>query len=105
MDITKLREQTAAARASKEKIEDAEFSTSLFRKYFDALIKEAAANGKSKISINFYRAKEHIFCERYCSPAIEAAIRHYSREGFYVRKENCLSPNGYGNTNLIISWM
>ena len=105
MDITKLREQTAAARASKEKIEDAEFSTSLFRKYFDALIKEAAANGEGKISTNFYCAKEHIFCERYCSPAIEAAIRHYSREGFYVRKENCLSPNGYGNTNLIISWM
>ena len=70
MDVTKLREQTAAVRASKEEIEDAEFSTSLLRKYFDALIKEAATNGEGKISTNFYCAKEHILMlalEKFCT--------------------------------------
>ena len=105
MDITKLREQTAAARASKEKIEDDEFNTSLLRKNLDTLIQEAASNGKSELSLNFYCIKEIVLGERYGGPTIEAAIRHYSREGFYVRKENWRSTNDYGNTSLIISWM
>ena len=105
MDIIKLREQTAAARAYKEKIEDDEFNTSLLRKNLDTLIQEAASKGKSELSLNFCCIKEIVLGERYGGPTIEAAIRHYSREGFYVRKENWLSRNDYGNTSLIISWM
>lgn len=104
MDIAKLRRQTASVRASKEAIEDAEFNSSPLRHHIDKLIKEAAKNGKYKISPNYYCTKEHVLGYRYGGPLIETAIRHYSREGFSAREEHWLSPNGYGNTSLIISW-
>lgn len=104
MDITKLRNQTASARASKEAKENAEFSSSPLREYFDRLIKNAAANGKSEVSLNFYCTKERVLGHTYGDPSIEVAIRHYLREGFSARQEHWLSPNGYGNTSLVISW-
>jgi len=104
MDITKLRSQTAAARASREANEDAEFNSSPLREYFDELIQKAAARGESKITPNFYCAKEDVLGERYGGPSIEAAIRHYTHEGFSAHQESWCSPNGYGNTSLIISW-
>ena len=105
MDITELRNKTAAARASKEEVEDNEFNTSLLRKNLDTLIQKAASKGKSELSLNFYCIKEIVLGERYGGPTIEAAIRHYSAEGFSVRKEYLLSSNDYSNESLIISWM
>ena len=105
MDIAKLRSQTASARSSIEANEDAEFNSSPLREYFDRLIQNASARGESKVSPNFYYAKEQVLGERYGGPSIEAAIRHYSREGFSAHQESWCSPNGYGNTSLIISWM
>ena len=104
MNIEDIRKQTESARASKEAIEDTEFNESPLREYIDGLITQASKRGESKISPNFYYTKEEVLGERYGGPSIEAAIRHYSREGFYAYKESWCSPNGYGNTSLIISW-
>ena len=104
MNIEDIRKQTESARASKEAIEDTEFNESPLREYIDGLIARASKRGESKISPNFYCAKEEVLGERYGGPSIEAAIRHYSREGFYAYMKNWCSPNGYGNTSLIISW-
>ena len=103
MDIAKLRSQTAAARASKEAIEDAEFNDSPLRSYIDNLIEKASKNGEYKTSLNYYYTKQQVFGNRYDGPSIDAAIRHYSHEGFYAHEEHWCS-NGYGNTSLIISW-
>lgn len=104
MNITELRSQTANARASKEAIEDREFNDSALRRHIDKMIKEAASCGESEVSPNYYYTKEAVLGDRYGGPSIEAAIRHYSREGFSARQKSWLSPNGYGNTSLIISW-
>ena len=104
MNITELCSQTLAARTSKEAIEDAEFNNSPVREHFDRRIKEAAAKGKSEVSDNYYYIKERILGKKYSGPSINAAIRHYTREGFAAREYSWLSPNGYGNTALIISW-
>ena len=105
MDIAKLRSQTVSARTSIEANEDAEFNSSPLREYFDQLIQNASARGESEVSPNFYYAKEQVLGERYGGPSIEAAIRHYTREGFSARQKSWCSPNGYGNTSLVISWM
>jgi len=104
MDITKLRSQTASARASREANEDAEFSSSPLREYFDQLIQSASKRGESEVSPNFYYAKEQVLGERYGGPSLDAAIRHYLREGFSAHEKSWCSPNGYGNTSLVISW-
>ena len=104
MDITKLRSQTATARASKEAIEDAKFNDSPLRSYIDKLIEKASKNGKYKISPNFYCMKEDVLGEKYGGPSIDTAIKHYNHEGFHAYSESWCSPNGYGNTSLIISW-
>ena len=57
MDITKLREQTAAARASKEAREEAWFMASPLKEYIDQRIQEAANEGENKTSLNFYYIK------------------------------------------------
>ena len=105
MDIEKLRSQTTKALASKEALEDEEFNDSPLRRHYDRLIQEAASNGESKISSNFYYTKEDVLGKKYGGPSIGAAIRHYTHEGFNVHQEHWLSRNGYGNTNLVISWM
>ena len=104
MNINEIRKQTIAAHTSKEAAEDAEFNNSPVREHFDRRIKEAAANGKSEVSDNYYYIKERILGDKYKGPSIKAAIRHYTREGFAAREYSWLSPNGYGNTALIISW-
>ena len=104
MDITKLRNQTAIARASKEALEEAEFLASPLKKFFDRRIQEAANEGKSELSLNFYYIKERELGDKYDGPTIDAVIRHYLSEGFIAWHESWLSPIGYGNTNIIISW-
>ena len=104
MNIEDLRKQTATARASKEAIEDAKFDASPLREYIDGLITQASKRGDSKIGPNFYYTKQQILGDKYGGPSIETAIRHYLREGFHAYEESWCSPNGYGNTSLIISW-
>ena len=104
MDITKLRNQTAAARASKEALEEAEFLASPLKDFFDRRIQEAANEGKSELSLNFYYIKKRELCDKYDGPTIDAVIRHYLSEGFTAWHESWLSPTGYGNTSIIISW-
>lgn len=104
MDIAKLRNQTASARTSIEASEDAEFNDSPLRRHIDKLIKKASNNGEYEISPNFYYTKEQVLGERYGGPSIEAAIRHYLKEGFHAYQKSWCSPNGYGNTSLMISW-
>ena len=104
MDIAKLRSQTANARASKEAAEDREFNDSPLREYIDGLISRASKRGEIKIGPNFYYTKEQVLGERYGGPSIEAAIRHYLKEGFQAYQKSWCSPNGYGNTSLVISW-
>ena len=104
MDITELRNKTAAARASKEAREEAEFLASPLKEFLDRRIKEAAAEGKSELSLNFYYIKERVLGNKYRGATIDAVIRHYRNGDFLVYSKSWLSPNGYGNTSLIISW-
>ena len=104
MDITKLRNQTAAARASKEELEEAEFLASPLKDFFDRRIQEAANEGKSELSLNFYYIKERELGNKYNGPTLAAVIRHYLSEGFITWHKSWLSPNGYGNTNIVIAW-
>ena len=104
MDITEIRNQSAASRASKEAREEAEFMASPLKAFFDRRIKEAAAGGKSELSLNFYYIKERELGDKYSGPTIGAVIRHYLSEGFIAWHESWLSPTGYGNTSLVISW-
>ena len=104
MNINEIRKQTIAAHTSKEAAEDAEFKNSPVREYFDEQIKEAVAKGKSEVSANYYYITERVLGKKYSGPSINSAIRHYTREGFAAREYSWLSPNGYGNTALIISW-
>ena len=104
MDITELRNKTAAARASKEAREEAEFLASPLKEFFDRRIQEAADEGKSELSLNFYYIKERELGNKYDGPTLAAVIRHYLSEGFIAWHESWLSPTGYGNTSIIISW-
>lgn len=104
MDITNLRNQTANARVSKENREEAEFMASPLKDYIDQRIQEAANEGENKTSLNFYYVKKRVLGDEYDGPTIGAVIRHYSNEGFSARHESWCSPNGYGNTALVISW-
>ena len=104
MDITKLRNQTADARASKEALEEAEFLASPLKDFFDRRIQKAANEGKSELSLNFYYIKERELGNEYDGPTIDAVIRHYLSEGFVAYSKSWLSPNGYGNTAIVISW-
>ena len=104
MNIAKLRAQTADARAVKEAAEDAKFNGSRLHKYIDGLISQASKRGESEISENFYCMKEDVLGDKYGGPSIETVIRHYNREGFHAYSKSWCSPNGRGNTSLIISW-
>ena len=104
MDITELRKQTYAARAAKAAALDTEFNSSPLKKYIDRRIKEAAANGEIELSLNFYYTKQQVFGDEYDGPTLDTAIRNYQNEGFAAYSKNWLSPNGYGNTALVISW-
>ena len=104
MDITEIRNQTAAVRASKEAREEAEFVASPLKDCIDDRIQKAANKGESEVSLNFYYLKQCVLGDTYNGPTIGAVIRHYSNEGFSARHESWFSPNGYGNTALVISW-
>lgn len=104
MDITEIRNQTAAARASKEAREEAEFMASPLKNCIDERIQKAANNGESEVSLNFYYLKQCVLGDKYNGPTIDAVIRHYRNGDFLAYSKNWLSPNGYGNTALVISW-
>lgn len=104
MDITELRNQTTAARAAKEAREEAEFLASPLKEFLDRRIKGAAAEGKSEVSLNFYYIKERVLGNKYHGTTIDAVIRHYRNGDFLVYSKSWLSPNGYCNTSLVISW-
>lgn len=104
MDITELRNRTNAARILKTEAEDLEFKKSQIKKVIDAEIKAAADHGENHASINWWYTCERVERGRYDGPAIEAAIRYYSGQGFIARQEHWCSPNGYGNTSFVIRW-
>ena len=104
MNIYELRKQTYAARAAKAAALDVEFNASPLKKYIDRRIKEAAANGEIELSLNFYYTKQQVFGDEYDGPTLDTVIRNYQNEGFVAYSKNWLSPNGYGNTALVISW-
>ena len=45
-----------------------------------------------------------MFGDEYDGPTLDTVIRNYRNEGFVAYSKNWLSPNGYGNTALVISW-
>ena len=104
MDITKLRNQTAAARASKEAREEAWFMASPLKEYIDQRIQEAANEGENKTSFDFYYIKKRVLGYEYSGPTIDAVIRHYRNEGFLAYSKTWLSPNGDENLAIVISW-
>ena len=104
MDITNLRNQTANARVSKENREEAEFMASPLKEYIDQRIQEEANDGENKMSLNFYYAKKRVLGDEYSGPMIDVVIRHYRNEGFVAYSKSWLSPNGDGNTAIVISW-
>ena len=104
MDITNLRNQTTNARVSKENREEDEFMASPLKDYIDQLIQEAANEGENKMSLDFYYIKERVLGDEYSGPMIDVVIRHYKNEGFVAYSKSWLSPNGYGNTAIVISW-
>ena len=104
MDITTLRKQTAASRVSKENREEAWFMASPLKEYIDQRIQEAANEGENKTSLNFYYIKKRVLGYEYSGPKIDAVIRHYRNEGFVSYSKSWISPNGDGNTAIVISW-
>ena len=104
MNIMELRKQTYAARAAKAAALDTEFNASPLKKYIDRRIKEASKDGEIELSINFYYTKKQVFGDEYAGPTLDTVIRNYRNEGFVAYSKNWLSPNGYGNTALVISW-
>ena len=104
MNINELRKQSYSARARKTATLDAEFNASPLKECIDRRIKEAAANGEIELSLNFYYTKKQVFGDEYDGPTLDTVIRNYRNEGFVAYSKNWLSPNGYGNTALVISW-
>ena len=104
MDITTLRKQTAASRVSKENREEAEFMASPLKDYIEQRIQEAANEGENKTSLDFYYIKKRVLGDEYDGPMIDVVIRHYKNEGFVAYSKSWLSPNGDGNTAIVISW-
>ena len=104
MNINELRKQSYAARARKTAADDAEFNASPLKEYIDRRIKEAAANGEIELSLNFYYTKKQVFGDEYDGPTLNTVIRNYQNEGFVAYSKNWLSPNGNGNTAIVISW-
>lgn len=104
MNIEELRKQPSAARAAKIAALDTEFNASPLKKYIDRRIKEAAANGETELSLDFYYTKQQVFGDEYDGPTLDTVIRNYRNEGFVAYSKNWLSPNGYGNTAIVISW-
>ena len=111
MDIAEIRKIAAEAlRAnstefSKEVREEAEFVVSPLKDFFDRRIKEAAAEGRWEVSLNFYDVKECIFGYKFVGPKIDAVIRHYQNGGFAAWRKSWVCANtGEWETAIVISW-
>lgn len=111
MDIAEIRKiATEALRPystefSKEVREEAEFVISPLKDFFDRRIKEAAAEGRWEVSLNFYGVKERIFGYKFVGPKIDAVIRHYQNGGFAAyRKSWVCTQTGEEETAIVISW-
>ena len=104
MDITEIRSRTNSVRATKEAQEDAMFETSRMRKWLDSEIKRAADCGEDHIGPNWYYMCGVLYRSRYDGPSIDAAVRYYQNKGFNASIQHWCSPNGDGNTGLVIHW-
>ena len=104
MDITELRNMTAAIHASMEVSEDNEFKNSPLNKYIDNQLYNAAALGKNNVCLNFYAIKECLFGDEYDGPTLDTVIRNYRNEGFVAFSDISWSLNGGWFRALIISW-
>ena len=111
MDIAEIRKLAAEAlltnstEFSKEVREEAEFVVSPLKDFFDRRIKEAAAEGRWEVSLNFYDVKERIFGYKFVGPKIDAVIRHYQNGGFaaYCKSWVCANTLEW-ETAIVISW-
>ena len=104
MTIIEIRNKTAAAQASKATIRAKEFINSPLKDFIDKQIEELAAEGKNELWLNFDYTTERVLGERYGEPLISSVIHHYQNKGFTAWDELWRSPDGYGNTALVISW-
>ena len=104
MDITELRNKTAAVQAAKESVENSEFINSPLKACIDSKIQEAADRGESTLSLEFYCLKQRKLGSRYGGPMIDTVIRHYQNEGFIAWPKYWWAAEGYSNVSLNISW-
>ena len=110
MDIAEIRRLAAEACANgaefpKEVRAEAEFVGSPLKDFFDRRIKEAAADGRWEVSLNFFDITERIFGDKFAGPDPDAVVRHYQNGGFVAcRKSWVCTQTGEGETAIIISW-
>ena len=110
MDIAEIRKLAAEACAnyaefSKEVREEAEFVVSPLKDFLDRRIREAAAEGRWEVSLNFYDVKECIFGYKFVGPKIDAVIRHYQNGGFAAYRKSWICANTLEEeTAIVISW-
>ena len=107
-EIRKLANEVLCANSTefyKEVHEEAEFVVSPLKDFFDRRIREAAAEGKWELSLNFYDVKERIFGYKFVGPKIDAVIRHYRNGGFAAWRESWICTNTREEeTAIVISW-
>ena len=107
-EIRKLANEVLHANSTefyKEVREEAEFVVSPLKDFFDRRIREAAAEGKWELSLNFYDVKERVFGYKFVGPKIDAVIRHYRNGGFAAWRESWICTNTREEeTAIVISW-
>ena len=107
-EIRKLANEVLHANSTeffKEVREEAEFVVSPLKDFFDRRIREAAAEGRWELSLNFYDVKERIFGYKFVGPKIDAVIRHYQNGGFAAYHKSWICANTCEwETAIVISW-
>ena len=107
-EIRKLANEVLCANSTefyKEVREEAEFVVSPLKDFFDRRIREAAAEGRWELSLNFYDVKERVFGYKFVGPKIDAVIRHYRNGGFAAWRESWICTNTREEeTAIVISW-
>ena len=107
-EIRKLANEVLHANSTeffKEVREEAEFVVSPLKDFLDRRIREAAAEGKWELSLNFYDVKERIFGYKFVGPKIDAVIRHYQNGGFAAWRKSWICANTLEEeTAIVISW-
>ena len=104
MNITEIRNKTAAAQASKAHVRAKEFINSPLKDFIDKQIEELAGEGKNELWLNFDYTTERVLGERYGEPLISSVIHYYQNKGFTAWDELWRSPDGSEHVIIIISW-